>query len=297
MLTPASPLLPRVRGYLNERFPLGPYVVLVALFFGSAVLVARDMAALPPLPPPLAWLGAPVTLLVFFHLRVFDEHKDHGQDQHTHPDRLLSRGVVTLPLLARLGLGAILIQGALSALVGLPALLWWAATLLFTVLMRYEFGIGERLNQSMLLYAVTHNPVVGLLAMYGYACSGASFQAVFLLYVAAVSLGSLGFELGRKINLPGEEVAGVDSYSSVYGRQTAGRILMGIEAGAALCAGAVVVLVASAAWQGAAGLLLIGAGLGMGLREARPGRTAKQVERSSSLVLLVCLLAMGVAAW
>ena len=297
MLTPRSPLPARLWGYLGERFPLAPYTVLVVLFFGSAALVSRALAGLSALPAPQAWLGAPAVLLVFLHLRVFDEHKDHARDQVTHPERLLSRGVVTLRLLAGVGLLAIGLEAGLSALVGPLALLWWALTLLFTLLMRYEFGVGGFLNQHMLLYAVTHNPVVGLLAVYGYACAGAPFQATFLLYVLAASLGSLAFELGRKLHLPDEEVAGVDSYSSVYGRATAGRILAAIELLTGLSAAGVVWLVAGTPWQRGVGLGLLALGVAWGVWSTRPDQRSKRVELSSSVVLLLSLLAMGVAAW
>ena len=134
MLPPSHPLLDapapaRVWAYLQERFPPAPYTVLVVLFFGSASAVARGLAG----SGATAWAGAAVVLLVFFHLRVFDEHKDALADAEAYPDRLLTQGVVTLPLLASLAAGAIFIEAALSFWIGLPALVAWGATFAFTL--------------------------------------------------------------------------------------------------------------------------------------------------------------------
>jgi len=295
MLTADSPLPLRIAGYLSERFPPVVYTVLVVLFFGSAVLNAAALTA-----APFSWrvlLGAPVVWLVFFHLRVFDEHKDFSLDVAAHPERLLSRGVVTLPLLARLAGLAILIEALLSVLLGWHALAAWAAALTFSLLMRLEFGIGEWLSARILLYAVTHNPIVGLLALVGFFSLGVGFTPSFLWYVAAASVASLAFELGRKIRLPEEEVAGVDSYSSVHGRDRAGLILSGIIVLAAGLTGVAIWTVSPGIGLRmlSAGLVLIGALIG--IVEARPGRPAKKVELGSALFLLITLLAMGVAAW
>lgn len=295
MLTPDSSLLSRIWGYLLERFPPGPYTVLVVLFFGSAIVVSRDLAGASLLPSWRAWLGAVVVWLVFFHLRVFDEHKDHAQDVVSHPERVLSRGVVTLRLLARLGAAAVLLQAVLSALIGIPALVVWAVTLAFTVAMRFEFGVGAWLNRHLLIYAITHNPVVGLLALYGWACAGVSFQPAVGWYIVAASLGSLAFELGRKINLPSEEISGVDSYSSVLGRSRAGGVLSVVLLLSA-AGSAVTILHVSPGWGRWVGMLLVVSGTLAGLWTSRSGQRAKAVELGSSVALLASLLGMGVAA-
>ena len=295
MLTADSPTHRRIAGYLSERFPPGIYTVLVVLFFGSAVLNTAALTG--AVIPPRVLLGGVVVWLVFFHLRVFDEHKDHAQDVIAHPERLLSRGVVTLPLLARLAAVAILIEAGLSALIGPYALVAWAAALIFSALMRVEFGVGEWLSRRILLYAVTHNPIVGLLAMVGFASLGVAFDARYLWYVAAASVSSLAFELGRKIRLPEEEIPGVDSYSSVHGRTRAGLILALVVGLGTACAAMAIVVVSPPQARLVVTASLLAVGALAGIVEARPGRPAKKVELGSSVFLLISLLAMGVAAW
>ncbi len=295
MLTATSPLTARAAGYLRERFPPGPYTVLVVLFFGSGVLCAAALAGVPL--PPRAAAGGLVVWLVFFHLRVFDEHKDHALDQRAYPDRLLSRGVVTLPLLATMAGVAIVAEAVISALIGPQALLWWGLTFAFTVLMRLEFGVGRWLRARIFLYAVTHNPVVGLLAMYALACTGVPFTPAYLWYVAAASLGSLAFEIGRKLRQPGEEIPGVDSYSSVHGRARAGAVLAAVILAAAGCSAATMIALQPPSAQRSVSGLLLASGTIVGIVGSLPSQAAKRAELGASLYLLVSLLAMGVAAW
>ena len=278
----------RLRAYLAERFPVLSYAVLVALFTGAGSLAAVRLGGGTSRPAV-----ALVVLLAFFHLRVFDEHKDHARDAVTHPERLLSRGVVTLAHLRRWGNLAILIEAATCAWIGVPALLVWLATFAFTVAMRFEFGIGERLNRSLLLYAVTHNPVVALLALLVHASTGAAWDARYLFFVGAASLGSLAFEIARKTRLPDEEVPGVDSYSSVYGRRVAGALVSGCVSAAAILG---VFLTSRMSDSGVPLVPLLG-GLVAARILARDGRRVKSVELGASLALLGLFAGVGLAAW
>ena len=269
------------------------------MFFGSAVAVAVPPGA--AWPPAVAWSGAAVMWLVFLHLRLFDEHKDAEADRAAYPDRLLTRGVVTLPLLRNVAVGAILIQAGLSALIGPRALVAWLAVVGFTLLMRVEFGIGRWLSARIVWYAVLHNPVVALLAVYAWACTGAEWAAHFWPYVLTVSVASLAFEVGRKTRLPDEELAGVPSYTSVHGRPA---VMWSLRALAvATLAGSIATILARAGLA-AATTLPVAAGLGLsvlalvialGLFSGE--RPAKKVELGGTLLLLLSLLGMGVAAW
>lgn len=278
----------RLRAYLAERFPLAPYGVLVALFFGAGSAAAVRLGG-----GEVRWWAAPAVLLAFFHLRVFDEHKDYAKDLVSHPDRLLSRGVVTLPMLRRWAAVAIVVQVALAASCGWGALLAWVAMCGFTVAMRFEFGVGERLNRSLLLYAVTHNPVVALLAVFTWATTGARWDARYLLFVGAASVASLAFEIGRKTRLPAEEIPGVDSYSSVYGRRNAGAL---VHACVAIAIAFAVLLTAGmnpSLWPLAPMAFGLVAARGLGAAH----QPAKKVELGSSLALLGVLAGIWTAAW
>lgn len=294
-----------VPAYLNERFPPVAYTLLVALFFGSSVLVAHAVGG----GDVTHWAGGVVVLLVFFHLRVFDEHKDFDGDVVAYPDRVLSRGDVTLKDLRVLGAIAIAVELALCAWIGPKALIAWAATLLFTVLMLKEFFVGAWLEKRIVLYAITHNPVVAGLALVGWACTDAAWDGAYLAYVAMISLASLGFEVGRKFRLPEEEVEGVPSYTSVLGRVRALALLWAAMIGGVVSF-AVLLRFLDEGWiaqnwplsgifalDGVGSVLVLLLCIAPAALMVHRGSAAKKVEGASTLVLFLCMLLSGAFAW
>jgi hypothetical protein len=281
------PLPTRLYGWLDERFPPVVYTVLVLLFYGSAVAVAVTSGGGGELAP----LAAPVVWLSFLHLRIFDEHKDFANDVAAYPQRLLSRGVVTLPLLARVGLVAIACEAVLAGLLGPRAFVAWAAAAAFSVAMRFEFGVGPWLERHLVAYAITHNPIVALLAVFLHAATGAAWSWAFVAYVAVVSAGSLGFEIGRKTRRADEEHTGVPSYTTHLGQGRARGLLAAVHAATAVS----VALTLSALHAGFATAVFVAA-LAAAPGLATVGSRAKVVEAGASATLLCSLLACGVAA-
>jgi 4-hydroxybenzoate polyprenyltransferase len=274
--------------YLRERFPLPPYAVLVALFHGAASLYAVGLGG-----GAVCGWAAPAVLLAFFTLRVFDEHKDYARDCASHPERLLSRGVVTLGMLKVWGGVAVAAQIGIAAACGTRALLAWAACFAFSVAMRFEFGVGGWLNRHLLLYALTHNPIVALLAVFSWASTGAGWDNRFGLFLAMVSAGSLALEIGRKTRQPGEEVAGVESYSSVHGRDHAGLYVYALLAIAAVFCVLVLTSV-SADWRYMAPVAV---GVVVGRACTRPDAPVKKVETGASVALLANCAAVAWVSW
>lgn len=295
--------LSKLPSYVVERFPPVAYGLLVALFFGSATLVAHALGG----GDHTGWAGGLVVLAVFFHLRVFDEHKDFDADVQAYPDRVLSRGDVTLRDLKIAGAVAIAAELGISIALGTNAALAWAATFVFTLLMAKEFFVGAWLNKHLVLYAVTHNPVVAGLAVVGWACTDAEWSPAFLAYVAMVSLGSLGFEVGRKFRLPHEEIEGVDSYTSVLGRTKALLLLWASMVGAVTSFAILLRFLPDGFlarnWPESMPLVGMGSVMMMLLAMApailmvHKEASAKRVETASTLVLLLCMLLAGAFAW
>ena len=297
VLQAESPLFQRLAAYLVERFPPVAYTLLTVLFFGSAMWVAQAFGG--GAIREGGWWGAVIVWLVFLHLRIFDEHKDAEQDRTAHPERLLSRGVVTLPLLRIVALLAIVIQLGLSVYLGIEVLVVWGATWVFTLLMAVEFGVGKWLKRHMVLYAITHNPVVAGLGLLGWACTTARWTMDFGWYLGAVSLGSLAFEFGRKIHQPAEEVEGVDSYSSVLGRRGASWLLrIALLAAGALglvCCWDMGQIVLGNGPQIGGGIVI--AGTVAGLAYAGADEPSKKVEMGATVALLSLMTGLWVAAW
>jgi hypothetical protein len=285
-----SHLFRRLFAYCDERFPPIAYSVLVLLFFSSAVGVYQDNIAF-----DMTWLGSLVMLLAFFHLRIFDEFKDFHMDRFVYPDRILSKGIVSLTLLGRLNCVVIIVQAVCSVLLGKKAFFCWLVVLGFSLLMRIEFGIGKWLERRMLLYAVTHNPIVALLAIFAWGCTEAQWDWQFLWYVAAITFGSFAFEIGRKTKLPEEERTGVNSYSSVYGyRKTLWIINSSVVLGV-ICSIQTMIFFGSANTMVAYGILLFSVLTWMmGAIRAKSG---KHIELASTVFLLLSMLSIGVGTW
>src|SRR6185295_7633007 len=154
----SSPFPRRLAAYLRERFPLLKHGILIVAYYSSNQFLAR---ALTQPGRPMHYdvstlLGALTLLGFFFHLRVFDEHKDYAEDSRHYPHRVLQSGLVTLRHLKILGALAIALQVTCAALRGPGALAGWALAFAFSFLMLQEFFAREWLKERFLVYAVTH---------------------------------------------------------------------------------------------------------------------------------------------
>jgi 4-hydroxybenzoate polyprenyltransferase len=226
-LTSTSPFPQRLRAYLRERFPPAAHGVMIVSYYSANQFLAQALTyGDRPLQYSLGSLLGAVTLLcLFFHLRVFDEHKDYEDDCRHYPERILQRGIVTLPELAKLGAAAIALELILSALWRpLPqpaALVSVSAALTYSVLMRYEFFVPKFLRAHFLVYAVSHMLIMPLFAMvvYGFATGRFLWQAPgwFWLYSWVGFFVTFNWEISRKVRAPEDEREGVDSYSKVFG--------------------------------------------------------------------------------
>jgi hypothetical protein len=191
---------------------------------------------------------------------------------------------------------AIVLEVALSASLGVDALLWWALSFGFTVAMLKEFGIGSWLSPKIVTYAITHNPVVALTCIYAWACTGSAWSPAFLCYAACISFAMLAFEFARKIHLPEEETEGVESYTSVHGRGKSiwmlrGTMLLAMDGGLATLH----FLQGGLKWS-FPGFLLLSAFL-MGVLATGVKSPSKRVEGGVSAFLLLTFAALWGAAW
>lgn len=221
--TLASPFRRRFTAYLAERFPPLNYTLLIVCYFSSNQFLAQTLEQ-----PGSAvhyslssLMGALAILAMFFHLRIFDDHKDYGKDCRFFPGRVLSRGLVTLRHLKVAGALAIGLELLMGWLRGPAALVSVLLALGFSLLMLREFFVREWLNRHFLLYAVTHMLIMPLLALVAYSFTTGKYpwQAPgwFWLYAFVGVFVTFNWEISRKIRAPEDEVAGLDSYSRVFG--------------------------------------------------------------------------------
>jgi 4-hydroxybenzoate polyprenyltransferase len=208
---------------MGERFPLSAHLPLIALFFASATqaAIATNGGS-----GRIQWIAFAVLALAFFHLRIFDEIKDHEEDRVAHPERLLSRGVIRLNELRVAGAVAVVMEALLAATLGAAALGAWAVAFGFSVLMRFEFGAGRFLRGRPVLYAISHNPVIALLAAFCAVAATPALHPNFGWYLATVSAAAFVYELGRK-SARYEESAGRYGFAVLWlGAQLAAAVFL-----------------------------------------------------------------------
>lgn len=228
--------------YQRERFPLLGHAPLVAAFSASAVCFSRLSRGEPGLPAAKTLLVAFLTALLFFlQLRISDEFKDFEDDARYRPYRPVPRGLVTLGELAAVGIAAGVVQLGLAIWLE-PSLIWllllaWG----YLAVMSREFFVPEWLKTRPAIYMVSHMAIIPLIDLYATACdwlvAGLAWPPDGLYWFLIVSyFNGIVVEIGRKTRAPGDEEAGVETYSALWGRSAALAVWFAAAAATALCA-------------------------------------------------------------
>ncbi len=235
-LTPVSPFRLRLGAYLKERFPVAGHGIMVVSYYAASHALARALVEpeAPIVVSPRLLAGVVTLFLFFFHLRVFDEHKDFATDGRFHTERVLQRGLITLRELRILGGAAIAIEFILAAVSGPAALLALGAAFVYSLLMLKEFFVHEWLSRRLVAYAVTHMLVMPLLTLVAFSfATGVAFwkaPPAYWLFVGASFFLGMGLEISRKIRAPENEIDGVETYSSILGTYRAAYMVFWIRA-------------------------------------------------------------------
>lgn len=222
-LTSTSPFRERLSAYFQERFPLMSHGILIISYYSSNQFLAQVLVN-PDTPVKYTGftvMGAITIFCMFLHLRVFDEHKDYQEDCRHYPDRILSRGFITLKHLKIIGATAITLEIGLSLLRGLEAFLAVLIAILYSLLMLKEFFVGKWLKKHFLTYAISHMLIMPLFALVIFSFTTRQYPweapAWYWLYAFVGFFVTLNWEVSRKIKAPEDEITGVDSYTRVFG--------------------------------------------------------------------------------
>ena len=284
----------RLRAYMRERFPLFGHVLLIVSYYSSNQFLARVLTNPgEPMQYTLrSLLGALTLLFFFFHLRVFDEHKDFEEDSRFHPHRVLQRGVITLADLRVLAALCIVAEIGLAAVAGWAALTGLAIAFVFSLLMLREFFAKEWLKRHFLVYATSHMLLMPLLSLmvYSFATGRMPWQApqVFWVYAFVGFFVTFNVEVSRKIRAPEDEVAGLDSYSKIFGTYGAAWMVLGLRVIDTSLVSVVGHAIGVSAWFYVAVVVLLLVTLGTFIRFRRNtnARTARALERNAGLYLI-----------
>ena len=289
--------------YQKSRFPIFVHGPLVLLFVASVMLFSSLQANVTP--DLLRLIAAFISVLLFFaQLRIADEHKDEEVDRKYRPYRPVPSGLVSLDELSRLAWLAAALQFlvALAIDVGLVPIL--LAVWFYIALMTREFFAADWLKRRPAVYLLSHMLVMPLIAFYvsafDWLCESRDIPEG-LAWVLALSFGcGIVLEVGRKIRAPGQERAGVETYSAAWGGTMAIRVwAIAVAIASATCWMAVRVLSDTAWMLPAMALLIMLAALVAAYYRASGGcaTAARLVEPVSGVIALGLYAALGPAQW
>ena len=232
---PSAPYMQRLRAYLDERFPLLAQGLLILSYYSSTQFLAQVLQHPegPVVYSAASFWGALLIFLIFFHLRVCDEHKDYDDDRRNYPDRILSRGVVALKEIRALGIIGVVVQLLIAGSRSSAALVALLLTLGYSLLMLKEFFVSEWLKRRFLLYTASHMLIMPLIALtvYSFVTGELPWRAPswYWLYSFVGLCVTLNWEISRKIRAPQDELEGVETYSSRFGYRKAALLVLGVR--------------------------------------------------------------------
>ncbi len=230
-----APFLRRFHLYLRERFPLLGHGILIVSYYSSNQFLARAITQ-PGTPMHFDWVsiaGVVALLCFFFHLRVFDEHKDFEDDSRYYPHRVLQRGVITLRELRIVGGIAIALELLISAFRGAAATTGWLIAFVFSLLMLREFFARDWLRRHFLVYAMSHMLLMPLLSLWVFSFATGRYPweapGLYWMYALVGLFVTLNWEVSRKIRAPEQEIEGVETYSTIFGTYGAAWLVLFIR--------------------------------------------------------------------
>jgi hypothetical protein len=218
-----SPFFVRYFAYLKERFPLIKHGILILSYYSSNQFLAQVLEnSRSGVHYNLNSLsGAIIILCMFYHLRVFDEHKDYADDCKFYPQRILSKGIITLKELKITGIIAISLELVISYLLGPAVFLAVIITIGFSFLMLKEFFISDWLKKNFFIYAISHMLIMPMFALVIFSVTTGKFfyeaDSLFYLYSFVGFFVTFNWEVSRKIRAPEDEIDGVSTYSQIFG--------------------------------------------------------------------------------
>ncbi len=307
--------LQRLRTYQAERFPLLVYVPLFAVATFAAVAFswgARPGSGPGPFPVGPWAVGLFTVLVLFFFLRVLDEHKDADQDARYRPELPVPRGLVSLRELRVVALLALAAALALNARVEPALLVVLAAVLAWAGFMGREFFVPAWLRARPAWYLVSHMLIMPLIFLYATALdwlvAGAPPPPGTTAFLALAFCNGLVIEVGRKVRPPDEEREGVDSYTRSWGTGAAALVWIAVVLAAAAFALLSLRTLTGAAGFGSpgspvgaalglAGLALAATVPGLLLMRGSPRLRSAHIEAVSGVWVLASYGVVGAVGW
>ena len=222
-------MLKRLAIYFREMYPLLPRFGLATIMFFEIYFVLLLNTGVKTFQIGFQEFIGVFTIFVFLMiLRIADDFKDYETDRRLFPERALPSGRVLKKDLAV----------ALSVIVSISVLLnlffmnnqgWFLFLDIYGTLMSFWFFKKDKIQNSLPLALVTHNPVMMILNIYTitfvcykYGLPLLSLPTILLAFT--MYFPSLIWEISRKIRAPKDETEYV-TYSKLFGYQKATRFV------------------------------------------------------------------------
>lgn len=233
--------------YLNERFPfvnMGLFAILFGTVFSMVHLHDADHSF------GIREVGGILVVIsFFFRLRVFDEIKDYQIDSINHPNRVLQSGKINLKTLIVLTTIGFVAEVAWSYWMGSSALIAYAVAFTFSLLMRYEFFVGDWLKKRLVVYAISHMLIMPLIIGWIWFSYEDDVSFLLLLLIGLSLLAGFSFEIARKIHDSVSEVETIDSYSRTLGLKNAIFLILALVLVGILNQSYLLYLISSSVWS------------------------------------------------
>jgi 4-hydroxybenzoate polyprenyltransferase len=192
------------------------------LFFLAHYYSSEKTESIPYLKVLLLLVGVSIFL---FKLRLFDEIKDYEYDSVAYPTRPLPRGAIFHNDIYR-GIALLtFFEYLIFSAFGTATLFAIFIADTYSLLMFKEFFARKWIRPKLILYAITHTFVVGLLSLAIF--SALTAKPIWELNYSAYVFSAISwllfnvYEFGRKSFISEEENIKADSYSKNYGRPIA----------------------------------------------------------------------------
>lgn len=228
-------MLKRLNIYAREMYPVIPRLFISFLMVAVQILGVLTFSQSRPR-YQFNWedLGIVYTVFAFlFLLRIADEFKDLENDRVNYPERPLPSGRLFKKDLWYLGI--VLFITMVGVNLFLPQPLWpFILVVFYGFLMTVWFFQRDKIEPSLVLALVTHNPVQLLLSLYVIHYVTVQYQLPLwtkenLLLALVLYIPALLWEVSRKIKAPADENQYV-TYSQVWGFKGSLYTLVGIAA-------------------------------------------------------------------
>jgi hypothetical protein len=221
--------LSRLYVYQKERFPLLVHLPLIAAFSFSVVGYSRACRGVAGFINRTDYIACVVTnVIMFFMLRVSDEHKDKEDDAKFRQYLPVPRGLISLKELRILAWSLFIAATVVNIFFYPRMLMLYFIMMIYLALMRYEFFVPVWLKRRQVIYIATHMLIIPLADIYAssydWKLAGSQAPGGLLFFFGVSFLNGVILEVGRKLRVTETEEDGVLSYTKLWGTKKAGMV-------------------------------------------------------------------------